>query len=289
VRLLWLSALTCNGNAHSLLNYPHFQTWQKDFEWLYHPLLPSRYSFAEIEEGIEGCDVLIVEGTIAKDLVKHRKRLDALLKHYARQANYIVTVGTCATFGGIFAQGGEGRGGLHFRKKERQTEFENFWHKSISLPGCPVQPEVLAGTLSLLKAGKELPLDSLHRPKYYYAYTVHNGCTRNEYFEYKIDEHRFGRLEGCMFYEHGCQGTFTHGSCNKILWNGLNSKTRNGQPCMGCTELDFPRKGLWTTPKHMGIPTRLPLGVPRRAYLSLAGIAKAFKIERFHTPLMEEE
>ncbi|ADV45344.1 hydrogenase [Nitratifractor salsuginis] len=289
MRLLWLSALTCNGNAHSLLNYPNLRNWQKDFEWLYHPLLPSRYTFKEIEEGIEGCEVLIVEGTFSEELVKYRQPFKALVERYGAQARHIVTVGTCAAFGGIFAQGEEGRSGLFFRGEEPTETFEALRSKSINLPGCPIQPEVLVGTLALLKAGETLPLDRLRRPKYYYAYTVHNGCTRNEYFEYKIDEHRFGSLEGCMFYEHGCQGTFTHGSCNKILWNGLNSKTRNGQPCMGCTEPDFPRMGLWTTQKHMGIPARLPVGVPRRAYLSLAGIAKAFRIERFYKPLMEEE
>jgi hydrogenase small subunit len=37
----------------------------------------------------------------------------------------------------------------------------------------------------------------------------------------------------------------------------------------------------------MGIPAKLPLGVPKRAYLSLTGVAKAFKIERFYKKLME--
>ncbi|WP_353661413.1 hydrogenase [Hydrogenimonas sp. SS33] len=289
MRLLWLSALSCNGNVHSLLNYPQYEQWQKGFEWLYHPLLPSLHTFEEVEDGVKGCDVLIVDGTLEQNLLKHRRPFSELLERYATEAKHILTVGTCATFGGIFAKGEAGRTGVHFCGEARRGEYEWFWQKSISLPGCPVQPEALAGTLSLLAAGEPIPLDELRRPKYYYAYTVHDGCTRNEYFEYKIDEHRFGTLEGCMFYEHGCQGTYTHGSCNKILWNGLNSKTRNGQPCMGCTEPDFPKEGLWSTPKHMGIPVRMPLGVPRRAYLTLAGIAKAFRIERFYKPLMEEE
>ena len=289
MRLLWLSALACNGNAHALLNYPDFERWQEGFEWLYHPLLPSTHTLLEVEEGIDGVEVLIVEGTLEEGMIKNSIPLQYLLERYASQAKWILTVGTCATFGGIFARGGEDRNGVHFSGGERLEEFAEFWEKSISLPGCPVQPEILAGTLSLLKEASPLPLDRMHRPKYFYAYTVHDGCTRNEYFEYKIDEHRFGRLEGCMFYEHGCQGTFTHGSCNKILWNGVNSKTRAGQPCMGCTEPTFPREGLWRTPKHMGIPARMPLGVPRRAYLSLAGIAKAFNIERFHRPLLEDE
>ncbi len=289
MRLLWLSALACNGNAHSLLNYPGFQEWQEDFHWLYHPLLPSRYTFPEIEKGIEGVEVLIVDGTLEEGLIKNRLPYRELLLRYGDQAERIVTVGTCATFGGIFAQGGGGRSGLHFEGDEHLKGYERFWEKTVSLPGCPVQPEVLAGTLSIIRRRDPLPLDTLHRPKYFYAYTIHDGCTRNEYFEYKIDEHHFGTLEGCMFYDHGCQGTFTHGSCNKILWNGVNSKTRAGTPCLGCTEPDFPREGLWRTPKHMGIPARMPLGVPRRAYLGLAGIAKAFRIERFTRPLMEDE
>jgi len=289
MKLLWLSSLACNGNAHSLLNLPRFESWSEGFEWLYHPLLPSNHSYVEVEEGIEGVEILILDGTIEEGLVKHRRPFEELFTRYAEQARWIVTVGTCATFGGIFKEGGARRGGLHFRGESRRDRYREYWGKTVSLPGCPVQPEVLAGTLSALAAGAPLPLDRERRPRYYYAYTVHNGCTRNEYFEYKIDEHRFGEAEGCMFYEHGCQGPYTRASCNRILWNGVSSKTRTGQPCMGCSEASFPRTGLWETPTHMGIPARLPLGIPRRAYLGLAGVAKAFRIERFHTKLYGEE
>jgi len=289
VKLLWLSSLACNGNAHSLLNHPRLESWMEGVEWLYHPLLPSTYSYVEVEEGIEGVEILILDGTIQKGLVKHSRPFEEIFERYARQAEWIVTVGTCATFGGIFREGGEGRSGLHFRGEVRRERYREYWEKTVSLPGCPVQPEVLTGTLSALGAGMRLPLDREHRPKHFYAYTVHNGCTRNEYFEYKVEEFRFGEPEGCMFYDYGCQGPFTRASCNRILWNSVSSKTRAGQPCMGCSEADFPRRGLWNTPKNMGIPARMPLGVPRRAYLSLAGVAKAFRIERFHRPMMEDE
>ncbi|MEO1959178.1 MAG: hypothetical protein ABGX23_06460 [Nautiliaceae bacterium] len=33
-----------------------------------------------------------------------------------------------------------------------------------------------------------------------------------------------------------------HSSCNKILWNEVNSKTRAGTPCFGCTGPTFPKK-----------------------------------------------
>ena len=42
----------------------------------------------------------------------------------------------------------------------------------------------------------------------------------------------------------------SHSSCNKILWNDINSKTRAGMPCIGCTEVDFPRNDMFETKKN---------------------------------------
>jgi hydrogenase small subunit len=39
----------------------------------------------------------------------------------------------------------------------------------------------------------------------------------------------------------------------------------------------------------MGIPERMPLGVPKRAYLTLTGVAKSFRIKRFMQKLTEYE
>jgi len=137
----------------------------------------------------------------------------------------------------------------------------------------------------MIREDLEIKVDNFNRPKEFFSYTVHNGCTRNEYFEYKVDDHIFGKKEGCMFYEHGCQAPYTHGSCNKILWNEVSSKTRVGEPCHGCTEPNFPKENLYETKKNMGIPQYLPLGVPKRAYLTLTGVTKAFKIGRLEDDL----
>ena len=91
-----------------------------------------------------------------------------------------------------------------------------------------------------------------------------------------------------MFYDHGCQAPFTHASCNKILWNEVNSKTRVGLPCFGCTEPTFPKANLFTTTKRMGVPENLPLGVGNRVYPTLAGVTKAFKIPRFDKKLLDD-
>jgi hydrogenase small subunit len=288
-KILWLSALSCNGNSHSFLNSLEFEALEQRVEWLYHPILESTFTLLEILSLIDfDVDILIIEGSLDRELKREGVSFDEVIYFYAKSAKKVLTVGSCASFGGVFMGDFESRSGLHFKAQKRVDNFCEIWDKTITLSGCPIHPEILTTTLFWLIDGEEILLDSLRRPKQFYAYTIHNGCLRNEYFEYKIDEFSFGELEGCMFYDFGCQGTYTHGSCNKLLWSEVSSKTRVGQPCFGCTEPTFPQENLWKTKKYMGIPAKLPLGVPKRAYLSITGVAKAFKLERFYKRLMDD-
>jgi len=288
VKLLWLSGITCNGNAHSFLQYPHLKQFFCDFEFLYHPVIDSQYSLEEITACTLECDILLLEGALSESFKRADSKLTDLLWHYAKKAKAVVCLGTCASFGGIFAQSDAKVQGLHFNKDQELVSFEAFKEKSFNLSGCPVHAKTIADTLYAIKENYQIKKDSLLRPKAFYAYTVHNGCTRNEYFEYKIDTHDFGKLEGCMFYDHGCQAPFTHAPCNKTLWNEVNSKTRVGMPCVGCTEPSFPRLNLFQTKKNMGIQQDLPVGVAKRTYLTLAGVSKAFTIERLQKGLMDD-
>ena len=286
-RVLWLSAISCNGNTHSFLNYPYLEQFLNDFEFIYHPILESDYSLEDISACGIACDILLIEGAISSEFQRADVAITQIIESYAKEVKKIVTVGTCATFGGIFGES-DNVTGLHFDKEKRTDTFEQYFDKTISISGCPIHPEVLVNTLYAIKKELLVPVDKFLRPKEYFAYTVHNGCTRNEYFEYKIDNHKFGTLEGCMFYEHGCQAPYTQGSCNKILWNEVNSKTRAGLPCMGCTEPTFPKQNLFHTKKNMGIPQNLPVGVAKRTYLTLAGVTKAFTIERLEKKLFDD-
>jgi hydrogenase small subunit len=285
-KLLWLTSISCNGNAHSFLNYPNLEQFLEDFEFVYHSIIDSNYTLDDVINKKLECDILIIEGAISPEYKKSDTPIINIINHYAHIAKKVVTVGTCATFGGIFKNSGYNyTTGLHFLEDKPTFLFQNLKEKTISISGCPIQPEVLATTLYAIKDDIKMHLDNYLRPKEFFSYTVHNGCVRNEYFEYKIDNHKFGKKEGCMFYEHGCQAPFTNGSCNKILWNEVNSKTRNGEPCHGCMEPDFPKTNLFKTKKNMGIPQFLPLGVSKRAYLTLAGVSKAFKIKRLEEDL----
>lgn len=284
-KLLWLSCITCNGNAHSFLNYCELSRFLEDFEFIYHPIIESGYTFYDLEKKDLDCDILLIEGAISDELKKGEILVTDIIKKYAKKAHKIITVGTCATFGGIFKNKGDG---FHFLEDKEIERFSYLKDKTICISGCPIHPEVLANTLYMIRNGFDIKVDNFLRPKEFFAYTVHNGCTRNEYFEYKIDNHNFGEKEGCLFYDHGCQAPYTNGSCNKILWNEVNSKTRAGVPCFGCTQPNFPKENLFITKKNMGIPQYLPLGVAKRVYLTLAGISKTFKIERLEKKLFDD-
>ena len=286
IKLLWLTSISCNGNAHSFLNYPQLEIFLDYFEFIYHPILESEYTLEDIIHKDIQCDILLIEGAISSEYKKIDEPIVNIINKYALRVKKIVTVGTCATFGGIFKQSGYAyTTGLHFDEENPTFLFSNLKNKTISISGCPIQPESLANILYSIKDDQLLYLDQYNRPKEYFSYTVHNGCTRNEYFEYKVDNHAFGKKEGCMFYDHGCQAPFTQGSCNKLLWNEVNSKTRNGEPCHGCTNPNFPTTNFFQTKKNMGIPQKLPIGVGKRAYLTLAGVTKAFTITRLEEDL----
>jgi len=288
-KLLWLQSISCNGNTHSFLNHPELFSILAHFELIHHPLLESDYSLQDVINGGLPCDILILEGSfIEEGFLKAGVEVSATIERYAKKATHIITAGTCATFGGIFKQKEPDKiSGFAFDIEEKTVRYEAYASKLISLSGCPIHPRWLSFVLLMIANGKKVEIDRLHRPVELYGYTTHMGCTRNEYFEWKIDAKNFGLKEGCLFYEQGCQAPYTRGSCNKILWNDTSSKTRVGTPCFGCTESTFPQTSLFTTKTNMGIPAKMPLGVPRRAYLTLTGVTKSFKIKRFSERLLE--
>ena len=288
-KLLWLQSITCNGNTHSFLNHPDLFSILSHFELVHHPVLDTAYTMEDLLHKKVSCDVLILEGSFQEEgFLKGGVEVSSLIHYYANKAKHIITAGTCATFGGIFKQKDtDAISGFCFDLEEKTIDYETYASRLISLPGCPIHPKWLSYVLLMIAKKKQIEIDTLHRPVELYGYTVHTGCTRNEYFEWKIDAENFGLKEGCLFYEHGCQGPYTRGSCNKILWNDTSSKTRVGTPCFGCTEPNYPQDSLFRTKTNMGIPAKMPLGIPRRAYLTLTGVVKSFKIKRFTERLLE--
>ena len=288
-KLLWLQGVTCNGNVHSFLTYPYLEQFLRDFEFTYHPVLDTDTSLEDVVSGKLSCDILLIDGAISPNFKRHDTSIISLINTYAKKARKVIAIGTCASYGGIFKEGDyKNTQGLLYKGESRLNTYEFDASKIINIPGCPVHPEVIANTIYLARDTLYMRLDTEQRPIEYYSNTIHNGCTRNEYFEWKIDTFDFGEKEGCMYYSRGCQAPYTHGSCNTLLWSGVGSKTRSGSPCFGCNEPTFPKRNLFKTKTNMSIPQNLPLGIPKRAYLSLAGVAKTFKIPRLYGKLHED-
>jgi NiFe hydrogenase small subunit HydA len=269
-----------------------------DIDVLWHPSLSNgsplehQKILERILSGHERLDILCIEGAIIRgpggtgmyDVMRGTPKKD-LVGGLAKQAKFVVAVGTCASFGGIGADGEVEATGVQYHKWDKGGFLgESFTTQGglpvINLPGCPCHCDVVAGILTALISGFPIPLSQFNTPLEWYGMLVHQGCTRNEYHEYRVEEHDFGEV-GCLFFHMGCHGPLAYGPCNKILWNQRSSKTRAGVPCFGCTRPDFPQPYPFFETKNIeGIPLQLPDGVDRAHYLAYKGMAAAAAPQR---------
>jgi hydrogenase small subunit len=293
--LYWLQTGGCGGDTMSLLcaQSPDMPGLLESLaiDVLWHPSLatlsPRRHDalVADLLAGTRPLDLLVVEGSVLRGpggtgLFDSRggKPKKDLVAALAARAGHVIALGTCAAFGGIGVGSETDATGLQYTGKDKGGLLgESFRGRSglpvINLAGCPCHPDIFTGTLSILAAGARLPLDPLNRPHVWYGMLVHQGCTRNEYHEYRVEEHDFGE-NGCLFFHMGCHGPLANGPCNKILWNGRSSKPRVGVPCFGCTDPAFPQSHPFFQTRNIeGIPLALPDGVKRAHYMVYKGMA----------------
>jgi len=264
--------------------------WHPSFSFA--PPAEHRRLLAALIDRKAGLDILCIEGAVIRgpdntglfETFEGKPKKD-LVRQLADRAGIVIAVGTCASFGGVTGAGETDAVGLQFFKKEAGGFLGSGFRSGkglpvINLPGCPIHPTVLAGTLTALITGVPLDLNTYNAPSEYYSMLVHQGCTRNEYHEYRIEETDFGQ-KGCLFFHLGCKGPMAHAPCNKFLWNSRNCKTRSGVPCNGCTEPDFPGDDpFFYTPNIVGLPINLPDGVNRPHYLAYKSMAAASAPER---------
>jgi NiFe hydrogenase small subunit HydA len=300
--LYWLSCGGCGGDSMSLLNAasPNIIELKDTFniKVLWHPSFATgsasdhRRLTAGILDGSEPLDILCLEGTILRgpggtgryDMVMGQPKKDWVAK-LAAKAKYVIAVGTCASFGGMGATGQvEGTGVQFLHWKQGGFLGQSFKSGSglpvINLPGCPCHPEVFSGIIMAIALGKRIELNRFQEPLEWFGMLVHQGCTRNEYHEYRVEEEGFGE-RGCLFFHLGCHGPLAYGPCNKLLWNQRSSKTRVGVPCFGCTRPDFPQSyPFFQTRNIEGIPLELPNGIDRAHYMAYKGLAAAAAPQR---------
>ena len=247
--VIWLHFQECTGCSESLL-----RTSAPDVAELilglisldYHETLmvPSGYQAEKsLEESMErnaGKYVLIVEGAIPtkEDGIYCRvggKTAMETLKRVSAKAGAIISIGSCAAWGGIPSADPNPTGAVGVNKLITDKPV-------VNIPGCPANPYNLLGTVLQFATFGTLPaLDELGRPKFAYARTIHEDCPRRAHFDAGRFAQKFGddgHKAGHCLYKLGCKGPATHANCS------LNSFVEMpgawpiglGHPCFGCTE-----------------------------------------------------
>lgn len=176
-----------------------------------------------------------------------------MLKDTAKDAFAIVSVGTCAAFGGIPMARPNPTGAAAISEIVKDKPI-------INISGCPPIPEAMTGTLAyILSFGKLPELDHLGRPNAFFGETIHDRCYRRPFYDKGLFAESFddeGARKGYCLYKVGCKGPIAYNACATLKWNGGASfPIQSGHGCLGCSEPHFWDQGGFYKPlaAHAGI------------------------------------
>jgi len=168
----------------------------------------------------------------------------------AARAARIVSVGTCAAFGGIPAAGANPTQAVGVKTLTGRPV--------INVSGCPASPDWVVWTIVQLLLGRTIELDADSRPVALYGTTfqaaeaphiLHDKCPRNPALHGTSLAQQFGEKGHCLE-RLGCRGPFTKARC-EAAWNGIAGTEPPhlhaatwcigvNAPCHGCVEKGFP-------------------------------------------------
>jgi len=249
IPLVWVQGLSCTGCSVSLLNADSpsvLQVLTEMISLVYHSTVSAAQG-GDVDKVIDLVGhrhdfLLVLEGAIPADMPEAcqvgGKSLEDFLEPLARNAAAVVAAGTCASFGGVPAAEGNPTGAIGLKEfmTRRKIPIEA---RLVNLPGCPVHPSCLVGTLAQVAArGYPAVIPDLLTPELFYKHSVHDECPRFHFWEKNIFAAKFGD-EGCLF-KLGCLGPLSHTTCPRHQWNGgVNWCVRAAAPCLGCTSEHF--------------------------------------------------
>ncbi len=201
-----------------------------------------------------------------------------VLKETAQDALAVISVGTCAAFGGI----------PHARPNPTGAEpvSQIITDKPvINISGCPPIPEAMAGTIAYLVTFNKLPdLDHLNRPRAFFGDSIHDRCYRRPFYDRGLFAKGFddeGARRGWCLYEVGCKGPVTHNACATLKWNGgVSFPIQSGHGCLGCSEPNFWDKGGFYTPLASSTATNSEVIAGAAAVGAAVGAASAWLTRR---------
>lgn len=246
MQILWLQAQSCSGCSVSLLNTedpPISELITKYSSLVFHSTVSTatgETAMQVVDDAVkQGGYVLAVEGAIPAKM-PHACRLGErdfadILREAESRAQAVVAVGACAAFGGIPGAEQNPTGAVGVREF---LQAHGGTKPVIAIPGCPVHPDWLVGTIvHVLEFG--LPeLDKHGRPAMFFNRNLHAQCPRFNDYERENFAKTFG--EDACYFKLGCLGPNTQADCPLRQWNGgENFCIRAGAPCIGCASPDF--------------------------------------------------
>lgn len=248
--VIWLSFQECTGCTESLTR-SHSPTveglilGQISLDY-HHTLQAAAGSAAEHarEEAMKenyGKYLLIVDGSIpvgnpGYSTIAGISNKDMLLET-AKGAAAIVSVGTCAAYGGIPKANPNPTGAVAVSDLIKDKPI-------INVPGCPPIPVVITGVLAhYLTFGTIPELDDAGRPKVFYGETIHDRCYRRPFYDKGLFAESFddeGARKGWCLFKLGCKAPVTYNACATTKWNaGTSFPIQSGHGCIGCSEPNF--------------------------------------------------
>jgi hydrogenase small subunit len=265
--VIWLQGQSCSGCSVSLLNKikpgiasvitEHISlnfhqtvmagTGEVAINVLEETLQKNRKDFVLVVEGSipTGSDEYCTIGEVHGKRVGVREWVEKL----GENAKLLVSVGTCAAFGGIPAaipQDGSANptGAISVAQLMKGKTV-------VNIPGCPPHPDWIVGSLLYVILKGELPkLDEYNRPLLYFGKTVHEQCERLSAYKSGDFAKQWGD-SGCL-YQLGCLGIDSGCDLPSRKWvGGFNSCTNCGGGCIGCTEDVFPDYGKRGIFRHL--------------------------------------
>jgi len=258
--VIWLSFQECTGCTESLTR--SFSPTIEDmiFNLIsldYHETLQAVSGAAAEEARLtamrenKGKYVVVVDGSVStKDggvySTNAGKTNLQVLKETAENALAVISVGTCAAFGGIPHANPNPTGAVPVSDIVTDKPV-------INISGCPPIAEAMAGTIAYLVTFGKLPdLDALNRPKAFFGDTIHDRCYRRPFYDKGLFAKSFddeGARKGWCLYEVGCKGPVTYNACATLKWNGgVSFPIQSGHGCLGCSEPNFWDKGGFYRP-----------------------------------------
>ena len=253
VPIIWLELADCSGNSEAFIKSSHPGIEDLIFDYIsldYHELLmsasgdQSENALEDIITNQKGEYILIVEGAIPMGMEGKFLRIGpkgetgiALLQRCAKDAALILAVGSCAFDGGVVAAAPNPTGAVGVADALEREDI-------INLPGCPVNPMNIVGTLLSYLMFAEIPSrDAFNRPLWAYAGRIHDNCERRGHYElgeFVKEWGDEGAQKGWCLFEMGCKGPYANANCPTLKFNqGTSWPVQGGHGCMGCVEKGF--------------------------------------------------